>query len=128
MAEAIVKTASFFLPGRLPGANEIRAMLTRKGGYRRYNAVKSKVHAAVAIIVAEERVGRFPSAHVTFEWVEPNMRRDPDNFSQPKAILDALQHAGVLPNDGWKEILSISHKWRVDRNRPGVYVTLAAPE
>ena len=119
-----MKTASFFLPGRLPGANEIRAMLTRKGGYRRYNAVKSKVHAAVALIVAAERVGRFPSAHVTFEWVEPNMRRDPDNFSQPKAILDALQHAGVLPNDGWKEILSISHKWRVDCDRPGVMVTL----
>ena len=124
-----MKTASFFLPGRLPGSNEVRAMLTRKGGFRRYNAVKSKVHAAVAAIVAAERIPRFHSCHVRFEWAEPNMRRDPDNFCSAgsKGILDALQHAGVIPNDGWKNILSLSHRWRVDREKPGVLVTLLAP-
>ena len=121
-----MRTASFFLPGRLPGDNEVRAMLTRKGGYRRYNTLKRKCHELVALITAAERVGRFQTAHVHFEWVEPNRRRDPPNVigAGQKFCLDALQHAGVLPNDGWKEILSISHKWRVDRDRPGVTVTL----
>lgn len=121
-----MRTASFFLPGRLPGSNEVRAMLTRKGGFRRYNALKQKVHLAVALIVKAEGIGRFESAHLRFEWAEPNMRRDPDNFCQPKGILDALQHAGVLPNDGWRQVLSIAHRWRVDKACPGVRVTLLA--
>lgn len=70
----------------------------------------------------------FESAHVRFEWVEQNMKRDPDGVTFGASyVLDALQECGVLGNDGWRQILGISHKWRLDRKLPGVLVTLIQP-
>jgi Holliday junction resolvase RusA-like endonuclease len=45
-----------------------------------------------------------------FLWVEKTSRRDPDNVCAfgRKVILDALQEAGVLPNDNRKWVLGFS--------------------
>ena len=44
-------------------------------------------------------------ATMHFIWYEERMNRDPDNIcSARKFILDAMQEAGVLENDGWKQI------------------------
>lgn len=101
-------------------------MLRHKGGYRQYAAVKRQWHATVALLAQVARTPSFEAAHVRFEWVEPNRRRDPSNVcgGGTKILLDALQHAGVLKNDGWKQVLSLSHRWRVDAANPGVLVTL----
>ena len=105
-------------------------MLRHKGGYRRYAAVKRQWNEVVKLIVASEKTPSFEAAHVRFELVEPNRRRDPSNACEGagKLLLDALQEAGVLGNDGWKQVLSLSYKWRCDPLAPGVRVTLLAPQ
>ena len=41
-----------------------------------------------------------------------------------KFILDALVHAGVIPNDSQKYIVSIIHRFRVDKQNPRVEVKI----
>lgn len=67
-----------------------------------------------------------PMARVRIEllWREKNQRRDPDNIAaSAKVVLDGLQLAGVLANDGWKEIAGWSNAFEVS-DRPGVLVTM----
>jgi len=47
---------------------------------------------------------------LTYIWQEENRRRDKDNimFGQ-KFIQDGLVNAGVLENDGWKQIGDVKH-------------------
>lgn len=65
-------------------------------------------------------------AHYEIEFVEPNRRRDPDGLVAGglKIIFDALQEAGLMQNDGWANVLSISPTWRVDKTKPGVRLTV----
>lgn len=64
--------------------------------------------------------------YITFVWYEPNKRRDPDNISSfgRKIILDALVAAGVLQNDGWKQIAGFRDVFNVDKARPRVVVIM----
>jgi hypothetical protein len=82
---------------------------------------------AVALLVQAQRIKPFggPVA-LSFEWREPNRRRDPDGICAggAKVLIDALKTAGVLANDGWRNIASIRHTWLVDKTNPGVWVTL----
>lgn len=124
-----MRVASLWIPGRMPGQNELGAMLRHKGGYRKYAAIKRKWQETIGLLLASSPIAPFEAAHVRFELVEPNKRRDPDNAcaGAVKICLDALQQHGVLGNDGWTQVLSLSFKWRVDKAKPGVLVTLLAP-
>jgi hypothetical protein len=63
-------------------------------------------------------------AHISFTWIEKNMKRDPDNISAAKKfILDGLQAAGVLPGDGWKCIIGLADEFKKG-DRYGVVVVL----
>lgn len=58
-------------------------------------------------------------------WYEPNMRRDKDNImGSIKFIQDGLVDAGVIKNDGWKEIRKIFPIFEVDKKYPRVEVEL----
>lgn len=53
-----------------------------------------------------EPVDRYP-IDVTFMWYRKDSKTDPDNIAfAKKFILDGLILAGVLINDGWKQIKS----------------------
>lgn len=113
-------THHLWLPGRFLGLNDL---LLNRGS----RITEKKRQCATVVLLAQAaRVPRFASAHVSFEWAEPNKRRDPDNFcgGGAKVILDALQHAGVIPGDGWGHVLGLSHRWACDPKNPGVQVTL----
>ncbi|MBW2675806.1 MAG: hypothetical protein JRD89_20765 [Deltaproteobacteria bacterium] len=62
------------------------------------------------------------AVYFTYFFMEPNKRRDPSNFTSGgiKIIEDALQSAGILKNDGWRNVLGISSYWTVDKDCPGV--------
>jgi len=114
-----------WIPGRLPSLNEL--MLDR--GMR----VRGKKTWCKTVAMIAQMSGCKPwpdGACVHIECVEPNQKRDPDGFSSgaAKVILDALQHAGVLGGDGWKHVKGLSYSWRVDKEKPGVMVTLREPE
>ena len=66
------------------------------------------------------------SVTLLYLWKEPNKRRNPSNIvaGGRKFIEDALVRAGILHNDGWKEILEFTDHWIVDKKQPGVRVTL----
>jgi hypothetical protein len=116
--------AELWIPGRLCGLNEL--MLDRSVRIRD----KKKARLAIMALCFAARLPRFERAYIDFEWVEPNKRRDPDGFTSGgrKVILDALQHALVLPGDGWRHVLGFTDTWRCDPTAPGVLVVLRAPE
>lgn len=61
-----------------------------------------------------------------YTWYEPDKRRDKDNISSfgRKVIQDGLVKAGVLENDGWKQIEGFSDRFRVDQKHPRIEVEI----
>lgn len=58
-------------------------------------------------------------------WYCKNKRKDKDNIAAGiKFILDGLVKAGVIKNDGWKEINNFSHKFKVDKDNPRVEIEI----
>jgi len=54
---------------------------------------------------------------VSFTWFCKDKRQDPDNIAfAKKFILDGFVKAGVLKNDGWKQIRSFKDTFMVDKN------------
>lgn len=64
---------------------------------------------------------------ITYEFYEPNKRRDLDNIAgvAHKFIQDALVKCHVLENDGWSNIVGFEDHFFVDRHNPRIEVTLA---
>lgn len=66
---------------------------------------------------------------IRYLWVEKNEKRDRDNIAfAKKFIQDALIGAGVLKNDGWKEITGFRDDFIVDKKKPRVEVTIIERE
>ena len=100
---------------------------TRAGRrWYRYAEMKRRLEQEVAYQILSQKVQpvvEYPVA-LTFEWFCKNRRKDPDNISSGgrKIILDALVTAGVLRNDGWKDIEGFSDAFFVDAKNPRVVV------
>lgn len=104
----------FFLPGRLDGLNAV----VDANRTNRYAGAKHKkeITEALAWQIRAENIPPLldVSHHFKFTWYEPNRRRDPDNVaSAVKFVFDALQVAGVIPDDGWNDVASIAHEFVV---------------
>lgn len=128
-------TQTLFIPGPLPGMNEIIdakgnvAKVAGRGGKRwdAYADMKRAIGAKVALLARASGFKKITTPAVfLFEVREPDMRRDPDNFCSgaEKCIFDALQEAGLLENDGWKQVKAISRTWSVSKLAPGVLLTV----
>ena len=100
-----------FIPGELPGLNEIIGANRRN----RFAGAKQK-HQHTAAIAAQ--LAGVPPVTArcdwSFTWVCANKRRDPDNVASAcKFVFDALQAAGIITNDGWAQVASITHAFEV---------------
>lgn len=121
----VTEPRSFFVPMQMPNLNDV--IEACKTHYAVYAKLKRKWGSTVALCA---RAGGFTRiqhpAHFSFEFREPDRRRDPDNLIAGglKVIFDAMQDAGLLHNDGWNDVLSITTSWRVDKERPGVMLTV----
>jgi Holliday junction resolvase RusA-like endonuclease len=52
---------------------------------------------------------------IHFKWYMPNKMKDPDNISfAKKYILDAMVKAGIIENDGWRNIAGFIDEFEVD--------------
>ena len=117
-------TVSIWFPGEWPDLNSyIDAERAN-----RYRAAKLKrVYTDKAREIAKAAgVGRVHTpCEVRFIWHLADGRKDPDNVAAMgcKVILDGLVRAGVLPNDGQKQIWRIVHEFVKD-GREGVRVEL----
>ena len=116
---------TFTIPGRLEGLNEI----IKADRANRYNGAKLKRDSTElctwAIRAARlQKVQAYPVT-IWIHWTEPNRRRDPDNVaSGKKFILDGLQAAGIIANDGQKQIHGFIDTFGTDRGAPRVEVKI----
>jgi len=131
-----VETIDFFVPGPLPGMNEmidaakkvIPWLSKGKKKVYEYSAMKKKWTAHVAMIAGRRRD---PLRRVKFQflWVEPNKRRDPDNIMcGQKFVMDGVVAAGIIKKDGWAQVAGSKHEFMVDKKRPGVLVRIMEVE
>jgi Holliday junction resolvase RusA-like endonuclease len=61
---------------------------------------------------------------IEYVFYEPNTRRDKDNISGyfHKIFQDAMVQAGLLENDGWKQIDGWSDYFKIDQRDPRIEV------
>lgn len=107
--------AVYTITGDVPSLNK---MLTAARNPRVRNSLKKNIEeSAVMQLLAQRAAPVEVPVDVVFLWTIPNRRRDPDNIAGTgsKIYLDALQIAGVIPNDGWSEIASITHRFEINR-------------
>ena len=70
------------------------------------------------------KVKQYPIT-IRFKWVMPNRRKDKDNIAfAKKFILDGMQDAGLIVNDGWKEIDGFEDTFEVDKDNPRVEISI----
>lgn len=126
-----------WIPGPLPGLNEILEARILEGVRRArgktgwtsgtYSEMKRKWGDMIRNLAEAYETPLYPEgAHLTYLIFEPNRRRDPSNVrcGAVKLIEDGLQEAGVLRNDGWKDVLDSREHLEVDPVAPGVAVFL----
>jgi Holliday junction resolvase RusA-like endonuclease len=68
----------------------------------------------------------FPTpADFVITWYCPNKRKDKDNITAgQKYIFDGLQEIGLMKNDGWKEIGSVTHRFEIDKSNPRIEIEI----
>jgi len=111
----------FIIKGRLPALNDYTKV--NRGNKYAGNNLKKNTQQLISLFIPKEPVNT--PIRLIFSWYEPNKRRDKDNIAfAKKFILDALVNAGVIPNDGWKEIEGFEDRFYVDKKDPRVEVEL----
>jgi len=117
---------TLWIPGRLPGLNEIVEDAKGSGGRgRKYSKSKREETDRIAWLAKAARLKPMGRVRVIFEWREPNLKRDVDNIrAGAKYVLDGLVAAKVLAKDGRKHVVGLADEYGLDRLLPGVLVTL----
>jgi hypothetical protein len=138
---------AFFVPGKVPSLNDlleargavapvIRSIIMRRKpskaksrGHRfdLYNDIKQDWKQRTVDALGTPFV-RVHSAYFGYLVVEETLKRDPSNICSAavKFIEDGLVEAGVIPNDGWDNVLGIRVHWVHRKGRdPGVYVVMS---
>lgn len=112
---------SFVIDGELPTMNQIIA--ASKKHHMVYANMKKDYTALVQISAAG--LPKIERADFGITWYCKNKRSDKDNrIAGQKFIFDGLVKAGILANDGWKEIGNITHKFAVDKEKPRIEITI----
>lgn len=114
------------IPGELPDLNTIIAE-SKKGrkGYQPYAILKRENTEKVAWIAKSKIKKKLDKINLEISWICKDKRKDKDNIQAGiKFILDGLVEAGVIENDGWKQIGDITHKFNVDKHNPRIEVVI----
>jgi hypothetical protein len=113
---------TLYVAGRLPGLNELLNLKgTVNGSWNGYNSLKCKWYGQIALLARARGIQPQPAGCMTFLFVEPDRRRDPDNLvaGGAKLLLDSLVGADVLPGDGWLHNLGFVGFWICKPARAG---------
>jgi len=125
-----MKTYEFFIPGPLPGLNEIidAAKVVMNSGKKApsiYSKMKTEWDEAIVRIILQNEIPALGSILIAFIWIEKDKRRDKDNIEAGKKfILDALVSSGIIKNDGWGEVDLGKPEFAVNKECPGVIVKI----
>jgi hypothetical protein len=119
-----VLVVEFFIPGEFTTLNQ---HIAAANAHRAQAAkIKRDETARVRFAAAEvPPITEYP-VDLYLIWYRSNRKSDPDNVAFAiKYILDGLQDAGVMVQDTWQCVRSITHEFRVDKDAPGVAVTIS---
>jgi hypothetical protein len=145
-AEPVIHNA-FFVQGKVPSLNDLleargamapvlrSIIMRRKPGNAKsrghrfdlYNDIKQDWKQRTIRALSNPFV-RVQRAYFGYLVVEETLKRDPSNICSAavKFIEDGLVEAGVIPNDGWNNVLGIRVHWVHRKGRePGVYVVMS---
>lgn len=76
--------------------------------------IKKRETYAAELAASGKQLRTVYPVDVVFQWFVKSTRTDPDNIAfGAKFILDGFVKAGLLENDSWKFIKSISHEFNV---------------
>jgi hypothetical protein len=112
-------TQFLWIPGRIPGLNDIlraKRRLFGKGKNKAdgYSQLKAAWGQRIKLYALAQRIKPIDRAAFSYLFVEQDRRRDPSNLlTSIKLAEDGLQEAGLLPNDGWSNVLGIELHWMV---------------
>lgn len=109
------------IEGSLPTLNE---QINADRSNRFVGAEKKREATQIVALYAKAQLKEITEkVDITCTWYCENRRKDKDNIASGlKYILDGLQEAKKLKNDGWKEIGNIQHYFEVDKTYPRVEV------
>jgi Holliday junction resolvase RusA-like endonuclease len=114
------------IQGTLPTLNEM--INAAKAHQQVYEKLKKKADhtvawSAKAVMIKDPY--RPVSADYEITWYRPDAKTDKDNvIAGQKFIFDGLQQAGLIKNDGWKQIGKITHELFVDKLNPRVEILI----
>ena len=124
MGKEIV-THKITIPGELPDLNTIIEVAKQHyGNYSRMKRVNTETVTWVA-----KKLPVMTRIRLTCRWYCKDRKKDKDNISVGiKFILDGLVEAGIIANDGWKQVDSFGHEFYVDKQKPRVEVIIEEME
>jgi len=114
------------IPGKFESLNKyILESKKQRGSWNGGNSMKQKDQRRIIQYIPSGVRLRNP-VWIRYTYYEPNRKRDHDNVSGyfHKVFQDALVQAGVIPDDGWDDIVGYSDTFKVDRGRPRIEVEL----
>jgi Holliday junction resolvase RusA-like endonuclease len=116
-------TAKITIPGELPTMNEIiDASKTNKFVF---HTMKKQTQEVCMLASMADCQHKYEKIYLKITYYRTNRRYDPDNIAAGKKfILDGLQQAGIIDNDGWKNVTGWEETWKVDKKNPRVEVEL----
>ena len=114
------------IPWGMPTLNDLLQKTATH--WQKRSSEKKKWHdiIAVQIIIARMRPTTGP-VHVSFAFVPPHRRADPDNVSAvaSKYILDELQHSQIIEQDNWAGIIGLHDTFKPpEKDNPHIVVTV----
>ena len=110
--------------GMLVSLNE--AIASAKTHWSAYASIKKRLTNQVCTLAMAQRIEPFDTPVVIRMTLYPHNRKtDPDNLLiNSKWVLDGLVAAGVLADDGPKQIAGLEFKFDVERVNPRVVVEI----
>lgn len=118
-----ISTYTLIIEGELTDLNTFN----RASYQSRWNAnsIKKTETEKVARLAKSQLKPLNPPIYIEYRFYVKDRRKDPDNivFAR-KFINDGLVDAGIIPNDGWKEIDGWNDVWLVDKENPRVEVII----
>lgn len=137
----------FFITGKIPSLNELNefraiqspattSLIMRRvkhggnpfGRFNKYNKVKQDWSKKTIKTVESQGFEAIHHAYFHYLIIEKTKKRDPSNICAAgiKFIEDGLVKAGVIPNDGWENVLGIRIHWHKDKKcEAGIYVMMS---
>lgn len=107
-----------------------RVLEMAKRSPHQYAVEKKKTESAIVWMLKGQGISRIDGRNwYSFTWFVPNWRKDPDNIAAgQKVIFDAMQKAGIIENDGHKQIAGFSHSFQIDKKKPRVEIEIERGE